>query len=52
MLLSPTLDGKRGLLDLTLCEAANAVRSGETTATALTKASLIAFEAKQAQIAQ
>lgn len=46
----PTFDGKRGLLDLTLYEAANAVRTGETNATVLTKASLIAFEAKQAQI--
>ena len=45
--MSGTFDGKRGILDLSLVEAADAVRAGETTAVALTKASLAAFDARQ-----
>ena len=45
-----TFDGKRGLLDLSLVDAAGAVRTGETTALALTQASLAAFEVKQPQL--
>lgn len=48
--MTQSFDGKRGLLDLSLVEAADAIRSGETTAAALTRASLDALKAKNATI--
>ncbi|MFM9941476.1 MAG: amidase [Hyphomicrobiaceae bacterium] len=48
--MAQSFDGKRGLLDLTLVEAADAVAKGETTSVALTKASLDALKIKGAAI--
>lgn len=45
-----TFDGKRSLLDLSLVEAADAVRRGETTALALTRAAIGAFKANDSEI--
>ena len=45
-----TYDGRRDLIDLSLVEAADAVRAGETTAVALTTASLAAFDARQSEL--
>ena len=48
--MTQSFDGPRGLLDLTVVDAADAVRCGETTAVALTEASLAALQSRNGEI--